>query len=151
MILPATQTDANCCRDCWSFDGLTSFDLTSDNITRTPTGGVIEAGQGTASLANGSSMLLADAVFDFTTITNAFELDLQAKLDLSVSLAQPRSANSVINLDDVLQTPNLSAPLVVDGQVLETISHIEQAPHSQAYYQDLAITMLMDDLANKTL
>jgi hypothetical protein len=99
--------------------GLTSIDLTSDNIVRNPTGGVVEAGRGTADLANGSTMLLSDASFDFTTITDAYTLSLDSQLDLSITTAQPQSTSSLIKLADVLQQPTVGS-LMVDGQALDT-------------------------------
>jgi hypothetical protein len=99
--------------------GLTSIDLTSDNIVRNPTGGVVEAGRGTADLANGSTMLLSDASFDFTTITDSYTLSLDSQLDLSITTAQPQSTSSLIKLADVLQQPTVGS-LMVDGQALDT-------------------------------
>ena len=99
--------------------GLISIDLTSDNIVRNPTGGVVEAGQGKADLADGSTMLLSDASFDFTTITDAYTLSLDSQLDLSITTAQPKSTSSLIKLDDVLQMPTVGS-LIVDGQALDT-------------------------------
>jgi hypothetical protein len=99
--------------------GLISIDLTSDNIVRNPTGGVIEAGQGKADLADGSTMLLSDASFDFTTINDAYTLSLDSQLDLSITTAQPQSTSSLIKLADVLQQPTVGS-LMVDGQALDT-------------------------------
>ncbi|WP_310614864.1 Ig-like domain-containing protein [Limnohabitans sp.] len=48
--------------------GIASIGLTSDNVVRTPAAGVTEVGQSSAVLADGSSMLVADAMFDYTSL-----------------------------------------------------------------------------------
>ena len=48
--------------------GIASIGLTSDNVVRTPAAGVTEAGQSSAVLADSSSMLVADAMFDYTSL-----------------------------------------------------------------------------------
>ncbi|MEK7344353.1 MAG: hypothetical protein AAB176_01560 [Pseudomonadota bacterium] len=49
-------------------EGLTSIDLTSDGVARTPAAGVTESGQTTATTSDGSSMLVADASFDYSSL-----------------------------------------------------------------------------------
>jgi hypothetical protein len=49
--------------------GITAFQLTSDGVQRTPETGVTEAGRTTAQLANGSTLVVADAAFDYTLST----------------------------------------------------------------------------------
>jgi VCBS repeat-containing protein len=49
--------------------GITSIDLSSDNIVHRPVAGVTEAGRTTATATDGSSMLVSDAAFDYTTLT----------------------------------------------------------------------------------
>jgi hypothetical protein len=46
--------------------GITSIQLHSDGMVRTPASGVTEAGHTTAQLANGSKMLVSDAAFAYT-------------------------------------------------------------------------------------
>jgi hypothetical protein len=48
--------------------GIASINLTSDGVVRTPVAGVTEAGQTTASTADGSSMLVADAAFAYSSV-----------------------------------------------------------------------------------
>ena len=45
--------------------GMTCIYLTSDNIVRTPTAGVTEAGRTTAMATDGTSVLVADVGFEF--------------------------------------------------------------------------------------
>jgi hypothetical protein len=47
--------------------GILSIDLSSDNIVRTPTAGVTEAGRTTAKATDGSSVLVSDAAFEYRT------------------------------------------------------------------------------------
>jgi hypothetical protein len=49
--------------------GITSINLVSDGVQRTPAAGVTEAGRSTANLADGSTMLVADAAFAYSTAT----------------------------------------------------------------------------------
>jgi hypothetical protein len=49
--------------------GLTSINLVSDGVQRTPVAGVTEAGRSAANLADGSTMLVADAAFNFRDAT----------------------------------------------------------------------------------
>jgi VCBS repeat-containing protein len=51
--------------------GITEINLLSDGVVRTPVDGVKEAGQSTAQLVDGSSMLVADAAFEFHTASAA--------------------------------------------------------------------------------
>jgi hypothetical protein len=46
--------------------GITSLQLNSDGVARNPETGVTEVGRSTAQLANGSTMLVADAAFNYT-------------------------------------------------------------------------------------
>jgi hypothetical protein len=49
--------------------GITQINLVSDGVQRTPAAGVTEAGRSTANLADGSTMLVADAAFNFRDAT----------------------------------------------------------------------------------
>jgi hypothetical protein len=55
--------------------GITALQLNSDGVARTPETGVTEAGHTTAQLANGSTLLIADAAFNYT-LTAASEVSL---------------------------------------------------------------------------
>jgi VCBS repeat-containing protein len=48
--------------------GMTSINLVSDGVQRTPVAGVTEVGQSTAALADGSSMQVADALFAYNAL-----------------------------------------------------------------------------------
>ena len=47
--------------------GLTSIQLVSDGVQRTPADGVVEAGRSTATATDGTSVLVADAAFEYRT------------------------------------------------------------------------------------
>jgi hypothetical protein len=99
--------------------GITSINLTSDGVQRTPAAGVTEAGRTTAVATDGSEVLVADAAFEYTSLAytaDAGHLNLSGagmNLDLSsvTALHGPitevnlngTGANTLkINLDDVL-------------------------------------------------
>jgi len=80
--------------------GITSIHLTSDGVQRTPAEGVMEFGQTTATLADGTTVRVADAAFDFTSL-NAWVQ--QANGTQRVDLSQDAAANTLeIRLSDVL-------------------------------------------------
>jgi hypothetical protein len=69
--------------------GISSINLTSDGVVRTPAEGVTEAGQTTATATDGSSVLVSDAGFaynalDYTVTGNAMNL-LGADMHLDLS------------------------------------------------------------------
>ena len=87
--------------------GLSSFQLSSDGVVRTPEVGVHEAGRTSASTTDGSQVLVADVGFDFGTL---------AKLDLS---ADPVANTLALHLDDLLANPHLT--LVVQGAANDAV------------------------------
>jgi hypothetical protein len=64
--------------------GIASINLVSDGVQRTPADGVTEAGQSTANLTDGSTMLVADASFAFRDAT-ADELEAHAAVSTDLS------------------------------------------------------------------
>lgn len=87
--------------------GLSSFQLSSDGVARTPEVGVHEAGRTSATATDGSQVLVADVGFDFGTL---------AKLDLS---ADPVANTLALHLDDLLANPHLT--LVVQGAANDAV------------------------------
>lgn len=87
--------------------GLTSFNLTSDGVARTPTAGVHEAGQTSATASDGTQVLVADVGFDFSTLV---------LLDMS---ADPAANTLNLNLGDLLASPNHT--LVVQGDINDSV------------------------------
>lgn len=118
--------------------GITSINLVSDGVVRTPVAGVTEAGQSSAQLADGSSVLVADAAFEFRAATaaeaashtvaqgeNVFRMFGGTSLDLSavtdaaklteVNAAADTAANTIkLTLADVLGASGVNA---VSGDV----------------------------------
>jgi hypothetical protein len=100
--------------------GITSINLVSDGVQRTPVEGVTEAGQTTAETVDGSPMLVADAAFNFGALDYSVDgdklylLGAEMHLDLS-SLVAAHSVTAVdltgtgantlkLSMDDVLRT-----------------------------------------------
>jgi hypothetical protein len=80
--------------------GIASMDLQSDGVNRQPAPGVNEAGRTTASTSDGSSWLVADASFDFTTLT---PVAVTSAVAGQVNLASDARANVLrVTLQDVL-------------------------------------------------
>jgi hypothetical protein len=85
--------------------GIASMDLQSDGENRQPAPGVNEAGRTTASTSDGSSWLVADASFDFTTLT---PVAVSSAVAGQVDLASDARANVLrVTLQDVLALPEL--------------------------------------------
>jgi hypothetical protein len=85
--------------------GIASMDLQSDGVNRQPAPGVNEAGRTTASTSDGSSWLVADASFDFTTLT---PVAVTSAVAGQVDLASDARANVLrVTLQDVLALPEL--------------------------------------------
>jgi hypothetical protein len=99
--------------------GISSIDLTSDGIKRNPADGVTEAGRTTATAADGSEVLVADAAFEYTRLAytadaghlnllgTGMNLDLSSFTALHGQISEVNlngsGANTLkINLDDVL-------------------------------------------------
>ena len=83
--------------------GISSIQLTSDGISRTPDTGVTEAGHTSATLTDGSSMKVADAAFAFETLP---VLDLNA-LRSAAHMAEGQGSVLTLKLADVLAQPIL--------------------------------------------
>jgi hypothetical protein len=66
--------------------GITALQLNSDGVQRTPETGVTEAGRTTAQLANGSTLVVADAAFNYT---------LTAESEVSLVAMDPGSSSGV--------------------------------------------------------
>ena len=74
--------------------GLSSIHLISDGVARSPVDGVREAGRTTATAVDGTHVLVADAVFDFSTLAVK-------------NLAADPAANTLnLNPSDLLAEPN---------------------------------------------
>ena len=87
--------------------GLSSLNLSSDGVARTPVAGVHEAGQTQWTTTDGTQLLVADVGFDFTTLP---------VLDMSADRAGNKLA---LNLSDVLALPQQT--LVVQGAANDSV------------------------------
>lgn len=80
--------------------GISEMNLASDGVQRTPTEGVLEAGRTTATLTDGSQVLVADVGFEYRT------------LDTQVDVCKLKLLGSDMNLD-------LSNVIATHGKVTE--------------------------------
>jgi hypothetical protein len=89
--------------------GLTSIQLVSDGVQRTPADGVVEAGRSTATATDGTSVLVADAAFEYRTALPVEAPGVAPKVAPEVSsqssaegLFQLGLAGPVLNLDEAV-------------------------------------------------
>jgi hypothetical protein len=111
--------------------GIESINLTSDGVVRTPTQGVTEAGQTTATSTDGSTMLIADAAFEYTSLPyvinegelvvfgGGVKLDLANVATLHSDISQidisGNGANTLsLNITDVLNVAT-DGKLIISG------------------------------------
>jgi hypothetical protein len=88
--------------------GIESINLTSDGVQRSPATGVTEAGQTTAMLGNGSSMLVADALFAYTTVDYAVAGDTMNVLGSNITL----DLSSILSTHQNVQAIDLTGTAV---------------------------------------
>jgi hypothetical protein len=83
--------------------GINAIALQSDGVLRQPASGVTEAGRTTATTIDGSQLLVADASFDFTSLTS---VAVSSAVQGQVDLASDARANVLsLTLQDVLALP----------------------------------------------
>ena len=83
--------------------GIQSLALQSDGVQRQPASGVTEAGRTTATTSDGSQLLVADASFDFTSLTS---VAVSSAVQGQVDLANDTRANVLqLTLQDLLALP----------------------------------------------
>jgi hypothetical protein len=101
--------------------GITSINLSSDNIVRTPTAGVTEAGRTTATATDGTQVLVSDAAFEFHTVAPVVATTLTLKdLLQTEGAAAPVASNSAVY--SAGSSP-LVDQLLIDQQALLTSTH----------------------------
>ena len=83
--------------------GLTAINLQSDGVARQSAPGVHEAGRSSATASDGSSVLVGDAAFDFTSLTS---VAASSASQGQINLASDTSANLLqLSLQDLLALP----------------------------------------------
>jgi hypothetical protein len=85
--------------------GITSIQLISDGVQRSPADGVVEAGRSTATTLDGASVLVADAAFEYTPGRLTLADLLSDTMMPVVEAFAPAEASTL------LSTPTLSDPL----------------------------------------
>jgi len=94
--------------------GVTSINLVSDGVQRTPATGVTEAGHSSATLANGSSLLVADAAFGFQTLP-AINLDAATKAAANTASGAPTEVVTLKASDVLVDTTGSHAVLLSEA------------------------------------
>ena len=95
--------------------GIESINLTSDGVVRTPTQGVTEAGQTTATSTDGSTMLVADAAFEYSSIDYTIANEKFSFLgdNLNLDLANIATTGAHIHEIDMKDTGSNSLKLTL--------------------------------------
>jgi hypothetical protein len=115
--------------------GITQINLVSDGVQRTPAAGVIESGRSTANLADGGTMLVADAAFAYSTAT-----DGKAAAHLASQLARAAEFQN--------KPYTLSAEEMAQLGLSELAASVLTGADAQVIAQELASVSLSDaDLA----
>jgi VCBS repeat-containing protein len=96
--------------------GISSINLTSDGVVRTPVAGVTEAGQTTATATDGSSVLVSDAGFAYSAL--AYSAQTVAGLGAHIDLL---GANMHLDLSSLLAAHNKLVSLDLSGTGANTL------------------------------
>jgi hypothetical protein len=104
--------------------GITALQLNSDGVQRTPETGVTEAGRTTAQLTNGSTLVLADAAFNYT---------LTAESAVSLVAIDPGSSSGVTEAAMTLQVNGA-------GTTIDLASFVAQNANADITQVDLSGT-----------
>jgi hypothetical protein len=139
--------------------GITSINLTSDGVLRSPAQGVSEAGRSTAQLDGGGQMLLSDAAFNYNEL--AYRISPEGELSLlgeqmdlhlasfvnthgavsSVDLSGTGANRMKISLSDVLDTESVLRVLgdgddtvVLDASQWKQGGEVQSEGHSYVVY-----------------
>ena len=115
--------------------GITEINLVSDGVVRTPAAGVHEAGRSTATLADGTSVLVADAGFVYHTATAAelashaiaqgesvFKISGGMSLDLSGVTQAAKLAALDLSADSAANTVKLTLADVLGAACAEAVA-----------------------------
>jgi hypothetical protein len=137
--------------------GITQINLVSDGVQRAPVAGVTEAGRSTAKLADGSTMLVADAAFAYNTATDA-----EVAAHMADQLAQTAEFD---NKPDELSAEEMVQLVLPDSgvaSVIEAMSEVsselppaptvcptaaESSTYSLSNGQSLDLTQVLKDMS----
>jgi hypothetical protein len=124
--------------------GITALDLTSDGVVRTPESGVTEAGHTTAQLANGSSMVVADAAFNYTLGSDATQgMDPGSSSGVTnavIPASEPGSTNAVIPAPEPGSIPPMTLQVNGSGTTIDLASFVAQNANAAITQVDLSGT-----------
>jgi hypothetical protein len=132
--------------------GVTEINLVSDGVVRTPEDGVFEAGQSTATLADGTSMLIADVAFAYSTPSLATASTLSsAKLAADASVAgdasQAESTTAELLPADIVTEFNNKPYMLTDEELaaLNPLGQTAQAENANVIEVTLNEAQLIDE------
>jgi hypothetical protein len=111
--------------------GITALQLNSDGVQRTPETGVTEAGRTTAQLANGSTLVVADAAFNYTL--TAAEVSV-------IPASEPGSTSAVIPAPEPGSISPMTLKVNGSGTTIDLASFVTQNANADITQVDLSGT-----------
>jgi hypothetical protein len=106
--------------------GVTEINLVSDGVVRTPEDGVFEAGQSTATLADGTSMLIADVAFAYATASSLSSAKLAADTSVAGDATLAESTTAEL-LPAAIVTEFNNKPYLLSDEELAVLNPLGQA------------------------
>jgi hypothetical protein len=124
--------------------GITSINLVSDGVQRTPAEGVTEAGRSTATTTDGQSILVADAAFAFRDATAD---DLEAQAAKSTSSSYEWQNKPYDFSDEELAAIGLTAEGVAVAAIQIGARTHESSVYALSQGQSLDLSRLISDMS----
>jgi hypothetical protein len=127
--------------------GITALQLNSDGVQRTPETGVTEAGRTTAQLANGSTLVVADAAFNYTLSTaevSVIPAPEPGSMSPDATAMDPGSSSGVTNAVIPAPEPGSISPMTLkvnsSGTTIDLASFVAQNANADITQVDLSGT-----------
>ncbi|WP_194944643.1 VCBS repeat-containing protein, partial [Limnohabitans sp. 2KL-3] len=110
--------------------GVTEINLVSDGVVRTPEDGVFEAGQSTATLADGTSMLIADVAFAYATASSLSSAKLAADTSVAGDATSAESTTAELLPADIVTEFN-NKPYMLSDEELAALNPLGQTAQAE--------------------
>ncbi|PUE07486.1 hypothetical protein B9Z48_18855 [Limnohabitans sp. WS1] len=110
--------------------GVTEINLVSDGVVRTPEDGVFEAGQSTATLADGTSMLIADVAFAYATASSLSSAKLAADASVAGDATLAESTTAEL-LPAAIVTEFNNKPYLLSDEELAALNPLGQTVQAE--------------------
>jgi hypothetical protein len=127
--------------------GITALQLNSDGVQRTPETGVTEAGRTTAQLANGSTLVVADAAFNYTLTAaevSVIPASEPGSMPPDANTMDPGSSSGVTNAVIPAPEPGSISPMTLkvnsSGTTIDLASFVAQNANADITQVDLSGT-----------